>query len=190
MQQWSPLLIANQINNDWLNHCWSRYKGLHCVAILVYTAFISYHFDGLVQVRPLLTHWSYVFLALTHRLNNIEASRDKLIQKQQVTQKCIKSTLEVSHMTLSNENFSRYWPFVRGIHRSPMNSPHTGPWFLWSTSWINGSANNRETGDLRRHRAHYDVIVMTLINRNFTATMSQNETISKLQALHYWAFVW
>ena len=22
----------------------------------------------------------------------------------------------------------RYWPFVRGIHRTPVNSPHTGHW--------------------------------------------------------------
>ena len=27
-------------------------------------------------------------------------------------------------------------------------------------AWINGWVNNREAGDLRRHRAHYDVIVM------------------------------
>ena len=32
--------------------------------------------------------------------------------------------------------------------------------FLWSAPWINGWVSNRETGDLRRHRAHYDVIVM------------------------------
>ena len=32
---------------------------------------------------------------------------------------------------------------------------------LWSASWINGWVNNGEAGDLRRHRAHYDVIVMT-----------------------------
>ena len=24
------------------------------------------------------------------------------------------------------KNFPRYWPFVRGIHRSPVNSPHNG----------------------------------------------------------------
>ena len=29
--------------------------------------------------------------------------------------------------------------------------------------WINGWVNNREAGDLRRHRAHYDVTVMTKI---------------------------
>ena len=32
--------------------------------------------------------------------------------------------------------------------------------FLWSVPWINGWVNNREAGDLRRHRAHYDVTVM------------------------------
>ena len=26
------------------------------------------------------------------------------------------------------EHFPRYWPFVRGIHRSPVNSPHKGQW--------------------------------------------------------------
>ena len=59
----------------------------------------------------------------------------------------------------------RYWPFVRGIHRSPVNSPHKGHWrgvlMLSSVcARINAWVNNREAGDLRRHRAHYDVIVM------------------------------
>ena len=32
--------------------------------------------------------------------------------------------------------------------------------FLWSVPWIKGWVNNRKAGDLRRHRAHYEVIVM------------------------------
>ena len=32
--------------------------------------------------------------------------------------------------------------------------------FLWSGLWINGWVNNHEAGNLRRQRAHYDVIVM------------------------------
>ena len=64
------------------------------------------------------------------------------------------------------KRFPRYWPFVRGIHRSPVNSPHKGQWrgalmFALIRVWINGWVNNREAGDLRRHRAHYDVIVMS-----------------------------
>ena len=63
--------------------------------------------------------------------------------------------------------FPRYWPFVRGIHRSPVNSPHKGQWrgalmFSLICVWINGWVNNREAGDLRRYRAHYDVTLMYL----------------------------
>ena len=63
------------------------------------------------------------------------------------------------------KHFPRYWPFVRGIHRSPVNSPHKGQWcgalmFSLICVWINGWLNNREAGDLRRYRAHYDVTVM------------------------------
>ena len=66
--------------------------------------------------------------------------------------------------------FPRNWPFVRGIHRSPMNSPHKGQRrgalvfsLIWA--WINIWVNNDEAGDLRRHRAHYDVIVMGRFRR-------------------------
>ena len=63
------------------------------------------------------------------------------------------------------KHFPRNWPFVRGIHRSPVNSPHKGQWrgalkFSLICAWINDWVNNREAGDLRRHRTHYDVIVM------------------------------
>ena len=63
------------------------------------------------------------------------------------------------------KHFPRNWPFVRGIHRSPVNSPHKGQWrgalmFYLICIWINAWVNKREGGDLRHHRAHYDVIVM------------------------------
>ena len=63
------------------------------------------------------------------------------------------------------KHFPRYWPFVRGIHRSPVNSPHKGQWrgalmFSLICVWINSWVNNGEAGDLRRYRAHYDVTVM------------------------------
>ena len=48
------------------------------------------------------------------------------------------------------------------------NSPVTyefltqGPALIFSLifAWTNGWVNNRDAGDLGRHRAHYDVIVM------------------------------
>ena len=46
------------------------------------------------------------------------------------------------------EIFSRYWSFVRRIHRSPVNSPHKGQWrgalmFTLICTRINGWVNNR-----------------------------------------------
>ena len=66
------------------------------------------------------------------------------------------------------KHFPRYWPFVRGIYRSPVNSPHKGQWrgtlmFSLICAWINGWVNNREAGDLRSYRAHYDVTVISKI---------------------------
>ena len=66
---------------------------------------------------------------------------------------------------IKRKHFPRSWPFVQGIHRSPVNSPHKGQWrgalmFSLICDRINGWVNNGEAGDLRRHRAHYDVIVM------------------------------
>ena len=65
------------------------------------------------------------------------------------------------------KHFPRHWPFVRGIHRSPVNSPHKGQWrgsLMFSLIWIHGWVNNREAGNLRRYRAHYDVTLMCVKN--------------------------
>ena len=63
------------------------------------------------------------------------------------------------------KHFPRDWPFVRGIHRSPVNSPHKGQWrgalmFSLICVWKNGWVNNREAGDWRRYHGHYDVTVI------------------------------
>ena len=63
------------------------------------------------------------------------------------------------------KHLPRYWLFLRGIHRTPVNCPHKGQWrgalmFSMIYAFINGWVNNRGAGDLRRHRAHYDVTVM------------------------------
>ena len=73
------------------------------------------------------------------------------------------------------KHFPRYWPFVRGIHRSPMNSLYKGQWcgalvFSLICVWINGWVNNCGAGDLRRYRAHYDVNVMDRNTRSLWNT--------------------
>ena len=62
------------------------------------------------------------------------------------------------------ETFSALLAFVRGIHRSPVNSPHKGQWrgalmFSFICRRINGWVNNLKAGDLWRLRGHYDVTV-------------------------------
>ena len=70
------------------------------------------------------------------------------------------------------KHFPRYWPFVRGIHRSPVNSPHKGQWRQFSLicTWINVWVNNGKGGGLRGNRAYYDVTVMG--NPNFMITQA------------------
>ena len=66
------------------------------------------------------------------------------------------------------KDFPRYWSFVWEIHRSRVNSHHKGQWrgalvFSLICAGMNDWVNNREAGDLRRHRAHFDVIVMITV---------------------------
>ena len=65
------------------------------------------------------------------------------------------------------ETFSALLALCAGNSPVPVNSPHKGQWrgalmFSLICAWINDLVNNREAGDLRRHRGHYDVMVMTL----------------------------
>ena len=93
-------------------------------------------------------------------------SRLYIIKERNVRHNMIlyKSTLH--DYVIKWKHFARYWPFVLGIHRPPMNSTHQGQWrgaliFSLICAWINASVNNREASDLRCHRGHYDVIVMS-----------------------------
>ena len=63
------------------------------------------------------------------------------------------------------ETFSALLALCAGNSPVPVNSPHKGQWrgalmFSLIYAWINDWVNNRETGDLKRQRGHYDVIVM------------------------------
>ena len=64
------------------------------------------------------------------------------------------------------KHFPRHWPLwgeFTGDRWIPLTKASDAElWcFLWSAcAWINGWANHRDAGDLRRHRAYYDVTVM------------------------------
>ena len=68
------------------------------------------------------------------------------------------------------ETFSALLAICEGNSPVPGElAPHKGQWrgalmFSMICVWINGCVNNREAGDLRRYRAHYDVIVMCCLS--------------------------
>ena len=68
-------------------------------------------------------------------------------------------------MTSSNGNIFRVTDPLCGEFTGPGDFPHKDKWrgalmFFFICVWINGWVSNREAGDLRRHRGHYDVNVM------------------------------
>ena len=63
------------------------------------------------------------------------------------------------------ETFSALLALCEGNSPVPVNSPLKGQWrgalmFSLICAWINNRVNNREDGDLSRHRAHYGITVM------------------------------
>ena len=63
------------------------------------------------------------------------------------------------------KQISCHLSFVRGIPRSPVNSPHKDQWrgdlmFTFICARTNGWVNNLDAGDLGHHGAHYDISVI------------------------------
>ena len=83
------------------------------------------------------------------------------------------------------KHFPCYWPFVRGVHWSSMDSSHKSQWrgalkFPLICAWTNDWANNRDAGDLRRHRAHYNVKIMWSLFWN----EEQNIVLLRVHKIH------
>ena len=83
------------------------------------------------------------------------------------------------------KHFPRYWPFVRGIHRSPMNSLHKGQWrgaFMFSLicAWINLWVNNREAGDWRRYDAIALMMTSSLCSSTYRSWVQKRRNSSAL----------
>ena len=76
-----------------------------------------------------------------------------------------------------------------------VDSPHKGQWrgalmFSLLCAWINACSNNRDPGDLRRHRAQYDVIEMCVVNFGFWmtvfhVTVCSTISVNARQYVHY-----
>ena len=75
------------------------------------------------------------------------------------------SIFPVSWWRHQMETCSRHWLLCGDSPVIAGNSPHTDQWrgalmFSLICAWTNGWVNNQGAGDMRRHRAHYDVTVM------------------------------
>ena len=110
--------------------------------------------NGLTSIYTLLFYawhnWQFVYDAIT---------------RQKTHSTILYSVCHYADDVIKWKHFPRYWPFVRGINQSPVNSPQKGQWrralmFSLICAWISDWTNNREAGDLRRHRVHYDVVVL------------------------------
>ena len=85
--------------------------------------------------------------------------------------------------------FPRCWPFVKGIHRSPMDSPHKDQWdaelwwFLWSAPEQLNKQSSRWWFETH-NRAHYNLTLMAVcVFALFDGVMTWK------RFLHYWPFV-
>ena len=131
-------------------------SGTYLFIYLSYRKYCSYNVDSTNLV--LRFSW-YLWVTYTYVGTVSNSCMSVLIMVCSRTQGAIKWT----HDNIINwKHFSRYWPFVQEIHPSPVNFPHKGQWrgasmfslCLHKHGWV----NNLEAGDLRHHRAHYDVI--------------------------------
>ena len=94
-----------------------------------------------------------------------------------IVSKCIQIFLWKMHIIMSSPIYRPFCPyrnvsikstncsFVRGIQRSLVNSPDKDQrrgalMFSLIFVWNNSRVNNKDACDLRRHRFHYDVILM------------------------------
>ena len=89
-------------------------------------------------------------------------------------------------------HFQRCWPFVRGIHRSPVVSCHKGLvtrslMFFLIRVWTNGWANNRHADDFRRHRAHYHFTAVIWVIDHMNPSWRDDRTTTKQNKTSSWA---
>ena len=83
------------------------------------------------------------------------------------------------HDVIKWKRFSRYWPFVWGNHRSPVNSHHKNQWrgaleFSLICAWTNGWVNNRNAGDLMTSPRSF---WRHINGKSFNTQLLQNTTV-------------
>ena len=127
--------------------------------------------------ESIIHHWNqqvwrcYLFIYQTPIVSIVEHCGDVIMgaRASQITSLTLVYSTVKSGEDQRKFESSAFLAFVRGIHRGPVNSSHKAQWrgalmFSLICARINSRVNNRQAGDLRRHHAHYDVIVMFMYN--------------------------
>ena len=88
------------------------------------------------------------------------------------------------------KHFLCYWPFVQGIYGSPVNSHDKVQWrralmFTLICIWTNVWVNNRDAGNLKRYRTHYDVTVMRKLQPHVSGSVQWINTLKLRQNSHH-----
>ena len=135
-------------------------------------SYSSWHHDQ-IMFLPFIHFFFSIYSWLCYLCGNICVIKTKHVLP---TCSFIFTALEKLHsscsapmMTSSNGNIFHVTGHLCVEFTGPRWIPHTKAsdaelWcFLWSAPGINSWVNNGEAGDLRRHHAHYDVIVMQAI---------------------------
>ena len=130
---------------------WPKYWACYYNAVVTCVIVVSLNCDVCSTVVIALLHEISCYMTVWY---NGDPSVWSLLDRMAIFQR--------NTMTSSMESFSALLAFVWGIHRSPVNSLYKDQW-RGTLMFINGWVNNREACDLRRHRAHYCVIVMSEI---------------------------
>ena len=115
------------------------------------------------------------------KFDNIKLTDDKCFDKRKGPFKHFLSyhTLDVSNsqriMTSSHGNIFRVIGHLCGEFTGHRRQWHGALMFSLICVWINGWVNNREAGNLRRHRVHYDFTVMDF--RMLSACTGKNRCV-------------
>ena len=144
---------------------------------------ISHYLNLPSPILLMSSMWFIILQNKMHRIQQLECPRSLLIRLVFIRLNkdghsfYVQFTNRVTLDDVTNRNIFRVALLALcAVHRSPLNSPHNGQWrgalmFSLICAWINGWVNNREAGDLRRHRAHYDVSALDWFYRLYSTTL-------------------
>ena len=109
--------------------------------------------------------WSSLCRQMSNHPTVPQQRQCKLYIASHVRHDCFKPFFEYRWWRHEMETFSALLTLCAGNSPVTGKSPHSGQWrgalmFSLICVWKNGWVNNRNSGDLRRHRVHYDVTVM------------------------------